>query len=351
MQTNILLKTLTVKYFYVIFFVTARCQARCNMCFYSNEIKNADKKKELTLSEIENIASHFRNLPYLSITGGEPTLRTDLAEIITIFYQKANTKNINISTNGLNPIEIEKVVRIVLDRCPRLWLKVSISLDALNENHDKIRNYKGAFKLAMESYKRLKKIQENTGKPLLYITTVLTQYNQPYVFEVIEFAKKQLNIDGHNICVVRGDTREPTSVPMPQFYEKVIKKITKNNPANLNNLLTRMMYQINLSFLQRDGSYIPCRAGKKMLVISETGSVRPCETLKAALPNVDDDMGNLRDFAFDINRLTSAIRAKSLIKIIKEKKCACTFECANMCSVIFNPFHIPKLLRKAWKNN
>ena len=37
----------------------------------------------------------------------------------------------------------------------------------------------------------------------------------------------------------------------------------------------------------------PCVAGKKLVVISETGIVKPCEIL-------NDEIGNLKDFNFDI---------------------------------------------------
>jgi len=350
MSANILLKYFTAKHFYAILFVTARCQARCNMCFYSNEIKNVDKKNELTLSEFDKIASNFKKLPYLSVTGGEPTLRADLADIIEVFYQKANTENINISTNGLKPTALEETVRIALKNCPRLSLKVSISLDDINERHDRIRNYDGAFKLAMESYERLKGIRDKTRKPLIYITTVLTQDNQSRISEITDFIKKNLRVDGHNICMVRGETRTSMPAPSSQLYEDAIKKSAEKSPINLNNIIRSMMYHINLSALKKNGFYIPCVAGRKMVVIKEDGSVRPCETLKCVLPDIDDNMGNLRDYDYDIDVILSSMRTKKLLKNIREKRCACTFECANMCNVIFNPGYLPSLIAKTWMN-
>ena len=40
---------------YLIFFTTGRCNLRCSFCFYLEEIENADKKRELTLEEIEEL--------------------------------------------------------------------------------------------------------------------------------------------------------------------------------------------------------------------------------------------------------------------------------------------------------
>jgi len=40
---------------YLIFFVTARCNSKCRMCFYWKEIEKAKNKKELSIKEIEKI--------------------------------------------------------------------------------------------------------------------------------------------------------------------------------------------------------------------------------------------------------------------------------------------------------
>lgn len=318
------------------------------MCFYSSEIKNADRNSELSLQEIDKIAFHFKNLPYLSITGGEPTLRTDLSEIISLFYKRSRTRNINISTNGLNPSAIEDVVNVVIERHPYLQLKVSISLDGVNEIHNRIRNFKGAFDLAMESYRKIESIRNKTTRLSIYITTVLTPHNSSYIFETIDFIKNNLKVDGHNICIVRGKTREPMEIPPLHIYEKAVKRVIRNMPLNINNLINSMMYEVNISVLKRNGFYIPCQAGRKMLVISENGTVRPCEVLKDVLPDIDDTMGNLRDYGYNIEKVLSSSRARGILKNIKEKYCACTFECANMCNVIFNYRYIPGLIRKIW---
>ena len=66
---------------YLIFFITARCNARCSFCFYWEEIENASKRRELRLEEIDQITAKLKHLLYLSIGGGEPFLRADLAEV------------------------------------------------------------------------------------------------------------------------------------------------------------------------------------------------------------------------------------------------------------------------------
>src|SRR4030042_1873263 len=88
---------------YLIFFVTSKCNARCKMCFYWREIADAHARKILSLEEIGRIARNFKNLIYVSITGGEPTLREDVDEIVYRFYASSGTRFVNITTNGLLP--------------------------------------------------------------------------------------------------------------------------------------------------------------------------------------------------------------------------------------------------------
>ena len=51
-------------------------------------------------------------------------------------------------------------------------------------------------------------------------------------------------------------------------------------------------------------------AGKRLLVISERGEVRPCEIL-------NDSLGNLRDYNYDMQQLMKSQKVKEMQKWIK----------------------------------
>ena len=72
---------------------TYRCNARCMMCkAWENPSKASE---EITPEIIDKIpGGHTR----LNITGGEPTLRKDLEDIVAVLDKK--TKRLEISTNG-----------------------------------------------------------------------------------------------------------------------------------------------------------------------------------------------------------------------------------------------------------
>ncbi|MEK7072359.1 MAG: radical SAM protein, partial [Patescibacteria group bacterium] len=85
---------------YAILYVTARCNAKCKMCFYWQDIDQARQDQELSLDEIEKISHSMGFLQYLTLTGGEPTLRSDLPQIARIFDRNNNLQFLSIPTNS-----------------------------------------------------------------------------------------------------------------------------------------------------------------------------------------------------------------------------------------------------------
>ena len=81
------------------FFLTSRCNLRCEHCFYWKEL-DSDHSHELSLDEIKNIAKSLPRLLVLSITGGEPFVRKDISDVVKTFTQETRVHIVTISTNG-----------------------------------------------------------------------------------------------------------------------------------------------------------------------------------------------------------------------------------------------------------
>jgi len=73
--------------------VTYRCNAKCYMC---NTWQHPTKKGEEFSAEL--VRKIPEGLKFINITGGEPFLREDLAEIVDAALDK--TQRLVISTNG-----------------------------------------------------------------------------------------------------------------------------------------------------------------------------------------------------------------------------------------------------------
>src|SRR3989344_921381 len=111
---------------YLIFFVTSRCNLRCEHCFFWRELNQA--KKELSLEEIDKVTKNMDPLLLLRMTGGEPFLRTDLPEIAGLFYKNAGMRNLGINTAGFFTKRIVESVKKILSQYP-IDLDVVVSID------------------------------------------------------------------------------------------------------------------------------------------------------------------------------------------------------------------------------
>ena len=117
---------LTRRYpFQVTHFVTGRCNARCNHCFYWKSLNKGTN--ELSLGEINRISKSMPNFFSLMLTGGEPFLRDDLSAIAHIYYRNNRIKNLGIPTNGLLPEKIYSTAKNILDTCPGIFFTIAIS--------------------------------------------------------------------------------------------------------------------------------------------------------------------------------------------------------------------------------
>ena len=81
--------------------VTDLCNYRCNYCLpdgYQGKAKN----NELSLQEIDTLVSAFAQsgTRKIRLTGGEPTLRRDLTDIIALCHMQSGIEEIALTTNG-----------------------------------------------------------------------------------------------------------------------------------------------------------------------------------------------------------------------------------------------------------
>src|SRR5574337_2125147 len=95
--------------------LTYRCNAKCNMCdVWHYPTKSSE---EITIKDIEKLPSGLR---FINITGGEPFIRQDIAEIIEVIRPK--TGRIVISTNGFFTDRILGLCQ----KYPDLGIRISI---------------------------------------------------------------------------------------------------------------------------------------------------------------------------------------------------------------------------------
>ena len=83
--------------------MTSHCNAKCYTCFYWDEL---NREGDLDWQEIVKLSESMPQLTDMWFSGGEPTLRRDLEDIIGQFVTRNGVRHINLPTNGLKPARI-----------------------------------------------------------------------------------------------------------------------------------------------------------------------------------------------------------------------------------------------------
>ena len=332
---------------HLTFFVTRRCDARCDFCFSRG--RDAAAGPELTVGEIARLAPTVGPLLWLSYSGGEPTLREDLTEITGIFAKHCRPVIVLLSTNGLDPRRTEDAVKGILGAAPRSTIVVKLSLDGPPELHDRLRGVPGAHARVLESLGRLRDLAAREPRLEVGVNTVMCAANQDATGAVFEQVARIEGVDTHTLSLVRGAIPDPALGAVdPERYlaaaEALADRLRAGSQpryrffgARLKAAQDVLQRRIIAETQRRQGRVIPCHAGRLNLVLDERGELYPCEefTLK---------LGNVRDFDFDVRATASSPRARAVLASITRGACWCTHECYLMTNILFDLRHYPALL-------
>jgi MoaA/NifB/PqqE/SkfB family radical SAM enzyme len=137
----------------LIFNCTWVCDARCEMC---NNWKWGNRKEDVTLDQIDRIfdTSFWGAVENLNISGGEPTTRNDLPEMVELFHRRLpRMRKIGVNTTGLTPSRAIPMLTRIVEFCGKqnLLLSVRVSIDGIGDVHDQVRNVKRGFDKASQT--------------------------------------------------------------------------------------------------------------------------------------------------------------------------------------------------------
>lgn len=323
----------------VILFVTSRCNAFCQTCFYHAEL---NQPGDLTFAQIEKVSRTMPVITDLWLSGGEPTLRRDLSEIIDLFVANNGVNRIIIPTNGLIKARVNEVVDRALGNNPAIDLYLNIALDGYGETHDRIRGVPGNWGKALECIESLYPLKKRyTDRFRLNVNTVVCAENYTEIEILSEFMWENYRLDGQYFNIVRGETlfgEQIKQVPpevLPALYAHV-SKLTKRygdrmfahddptkrvvkNAVYAGAIITH--YRTQHANFQRSTAWpFPCTAGETAVVIDYNGDVRACE--------LRERFATLANFDYDFGALWAANeRQAELAAIDGGKTCWCTHVC------------------------
>jgi MoaA/NifB/PqqE/SkfB family radical SAM enzyme len=283
------------------FTTTWKCNSRCITCAIWKY--KDDGKNDLTIEEIDTFskAKYLQHVQYITLSGGEPTLRSDLPELIAVLHKNIPKATFGITTHGMNPDLEERVFRKILKVNPKIRFRlVGLSLNGPKHVHDKSRGIDGAWEKTIETYERLKN--------LVHCEFSFTFYkdNVEYFPWVRQFAKAKGT--RAYICWTvmndRFDTTEQDLVFWQPGMEKVFNEYILEDhllPKNPLGKLASLFFPpqgVTLGCLYDhiiNRRNMPCFAGSQIVHIDPEGNVFPCNF------KLSDDriIGNIRQTKFD----------------------------------------------------
>lgn len=317
-------------------FVTSRCNSLCRTCFYFDKLNSKDDLTSQQIDRISETAPPFRKL---WLSGGEPFLREDLAEIVAAFVRRNGVGNVNLPTNGMLPGKIFPIMDRMLELCPETSIDLNFSLDGLDKTHDSIRGVPDNFartlatiREAARRYGRIARLRRN-------VLTVITRENYGEIVRLGIHLREHTEIDGHYFEVIRGQApdsslKELTRVSLAKlhrelapFHRHYARKLFARLPFGIRHLAA-LYYLGNLRFhfdlheqcLESPRAWpMPCTAGETSIVIDHNGRFRACE--------MRGTLGDLHDFDFDLRRALESEAMRREVQAIPGANCWCTHSC------------------------
>jgi MoaA/NifB/PqqE/SkfB family radical SAM enzyme len=270
----------------------------------------------LSFEEIQKI--DFSLFNSISITGGEPTLRVDIADICK---QVAVKNKFYLNTNGLMPQRIHEVIKKVGAN----MVSVTVSLDGTKDLHNQIRGV-DCFNSALETIKLCKK--ESVDVTIL---TTISQSNHANISQLIECLKTE------NLYTKKGDIVFNIARGLQHVFNLNSSQTFPHNPQDNNTTLLTLtelkdtytkikpyminqnsvVWQYSLKMLSEHKKLLTCQAGNIDMILHANGDIAACE--------YTTPFTNIRNHNFNMLTLWNSETAKTTRNSINS--CYCIHPC------------------------
>lgn len=337
--------------FSVVASISFRCNSTCKTCGVWR--KPSD---DMSAEEWRKIFANLAHAPfYLTFTGGEPFLRSDLHEVVIASAELCRPGVITIPTNGLLTRRILNQTDQICKAAPHCQIGINLSLDGIGQEHDEIRNVPGGWERAMETWQGLKGLQSRHKNLMLSVHSVVSKFNTGRIREIVE-GLEFLEPDSYITEVaeerVELDTVGWDITPAPEEYAPIADYLSaraKEVPAmglrqGQQKMLARFTqafrgqyYQLAKRVLREQTQVIPCQAGWASGHIAPNGDVWSC-CIRAK------PVGNLRQTNYDLRPIwfEQVGQMRHLRQSIAGKECACPMANASYANMLL---HLPTVMR------
>ena len=256
----------------LIYNCTWVCDARCEMC---NNWKHGDRKSDMTLAQLEPAMAHpfWGAIENLNISGGEPTTRNDLPEMVEMFHRHLpRMRKVGINTTGLTPHRAIPMLTRIVEFCAA---------------HDQVRHVQRGFDKACETIKAMQLLADRHphfqfgiastifGANLEDAKNILAwarANNLDIVFNMLRFTDAMLN--NRDLEETIGFKAREEAFMREFFLERVQEESVLSGQA--------FMY-LHYADMIANGYHrtMPCPFRSQGLLLNPTGDLHYCENSQA----------------------------------------------------------------------
>jgi len=254
----------------VHFEVTLRCNARCPFCDYWKTDPAARHSELASFAD----AARFFNPMLVTFTGGEPLLRSDLEDLVAAVSRAISLKYITLITHG---------AMLTPERARALWdagvNQFNISLDYLDERHDRARGFPGLTRKLFATVPKLRAL----GIDNVRFNTVIKNDNLDQILPIVHRAAGMGC--GVNLSVYTDSKNGNGAFRLGESEDVALEALVAELLAfkrRRRGVITNSDYYLaQIPRYARGEMREPCRSGLRTIHIDPTGHVKRCPDFPA----------------------------------------------------------------------
>ncbi len=271
------------------FAVNNTCNTFCEMC----NVWQMKPKSQLSLDEIRHIfgSSLFRHCATISLTGGEPSMRRDFAELPpTLAEVMPALRQVNLTSNGFaTDAIVGGIERFVPQlRARSISFGVNLSMDGVGEVHNTVRNNPKAWANLDATVRGLVELRRRVPFNLVLACT-FTHSNVENARAVLDYAKSHgvYVIFRRAVSINRIENAEIIGNVQPSAEQtKVLADFLRHVQREYDRSHARSLYYGMMQEMMGGAERsIPCLYRKAGLFVDHVGDFFVCTVASKRLGN------------------------------------------------------------------
>ena len=269
----------------LIYNCTWVCDAKCTMC---NNWKWGDRKSDMTLAQLEPVmdSAFWGAVENLNISGGEPTTRLDLPEMVQLFHRRLpRLRKIGINTTGLTPARAIPMLTKIVEFCAekQILISIRVSLDGIGDVHDQVRAVKNGFDKASKTIEAMQALAKTHGNFSFGIASTIFAKNLEDAENILTWARtKNLDVVFNMLrftdaMLHNGGLKE--SIGFQEREETFMRKFFLDRVKEESVLSGQSFMYLHYADMIANGYHrtMPCPFQSQGLLLNPNGDLHYCE--------------------------------------------------------------------------